>query len=366
MAVLAPIIHTPWSYKQNNRAPEGAREHIHDMLEPIRDWFLQTAVFGALDFGWAPFEIVYEFTNGLIRIKKWKPLLQDYTTILIYENTGAFAGYANEPLQIGAGATAEYVFEKYAMNINLEVEGTDWYGESVSDSLDSIQEKWDAVEKAAGRYDAKIAGASWVIYYPVGETLFAGVRTDNFTIAKNLLSNLESSGGIAVPDEISEHVDGLNDSIEKELQGKWRIELISAKDSSAAQFIDRQKYLDNLKMRAFGLPERSILEGTHGTKAEAESHGSIALGTIDTKHRMICDQVNCQTIDKILIDNYGKEAKGTVWIAPAPLIDMQFNTIREIYRLIIQNPDTLLQEVSSIDTGILRKELGIPSKGGVL
>jgi len=51
---------------------------------------------------------------------------------------------------------------------------------------------------------------------------------------------------------------------------------MSATNTSQGSFIDRQKYLDALKMRAFGLPERSILEGSHGTKAEADVHADIA------------------------------------------------------------------------------------------
>ena len=46
------------------------------------------------------------------------------------------------------------------------------------------------------------------------------------------------------------------------------IELLSDSGKGQQPFTDRQKYLDILKVRAFGFPERSILEGQFGTKAD--------------------------------------------------------------------------------------------------
>lgn len=357
-AVVSPIIHTPWNYNPTKDAPEGAVDEIVTIFEPLRDWLLQNAVYGALDFGWAPFEIIYVPKEGRITITRFKQLLQDFTTILVYISSGEFAGFANEPISIGGVANNVIIPLPYAVNFNLAVEGTDWYGQSVSSVLDTICTRWDDVDKAANRYDKKIAGASWVVYYPVGETMVGGVLTANDKIAKDILSHLEASGGVAVPDEIQEWLD---DSVDRELKGKWRIELISAPNSSQASFVDRQKYLDTLKIRAFGIPERSILEGQFGTKAEAEVHADIALSSIDTKHRLICDQINERIVRPLLRMNYGEKYENSVTIAPAPLVDAQFQTIKEIYRLLVQSPQVIAKEIQNIDVQTLRDSMGIPS-----
>ena len=271
---------------------------------------------------------------------------------------GAFAGFAN---------TGAYLTEwneippDYSHNVAFEVEGTDWYGFSVSEVLDKVAKSWDDVNSAANRYDKKIAGATWVIYYPVGTTVFNGVLTANDTIARAILNALESSGGVAVPDEIQEWMD---DALDREAKGKWRIELIAPPSSTSSQFVDRLKYLDTLKIRAFGLTERSILEGQHGTKAEADIHGDVALSIIDTRHKMICTQLNSTVVPKLMELNFGKEFRSSVSIRPAPIVDSQFATLKEIYRTLLQNPEIAVDELYKVDVKALRDEMGIPTRAG--
>jgi hypothetical protein len=357
-AVLAPMIHTPWNYKSKDKAPKKAKQLIEDCLSEKRDWFLQNIIFNTLDFGWAPFEVIYDFNGTNIIITEFKQLLHDYTWILVYVETGRFAGFTNEPTLLGSHLNAVIIEEPYGINYNLRVEGTDWYGISKSQTLDPIVECWQDVEDTANRYDRKIAGATWVVYYPVGETPYNGTLTSNDEIANTLLTTLEASGAIAIPDEIQGWLD---DSVERELKGKWRIELISVSGNVTENFVDRQKYLDNLKVRAFGIPERSILEGKFGTKAEAETHADIALATINTKHRLICDQINKNVIKPLLRFNYGENREDIVWIEPAPMVDAQFSTVKEIYRLIMQTPSLAELEIKNLDVPGLREQLNLPS-----
>ena len=370
-AISAPVIHTPWTYTATKKAPAAAKQFIMDMMECKRDWLLQGAIYGALDFGWQPYELVYEKTKyGRITISKFKQLLQDYTTILVYVDTGDFAGFTNWPSYTGGGnwyGDKSYagweveLLEKYSMNINLEVEGTDWYGVSASSALDPLISDWNDVNSSANRYDKKVAGATWVVYYPVGRTEFQGTETSNDEIARTVLSTLEASGGVAIPDEIQEWVSDLEDSIDKDIKGKWRIELISARTNAQSSFGDRQKYIDNLKVRVFGIPERSMLEGMFGTKAEAETHAEIGLSTVDTKHRLIVQQINQQAINKVLRLNWGIDAIGTVKIEVAPLVSSRFNHLKEIYRLILQSPDLGKLEVQNLDMESIRDELSVPA-----
>ena len=372
-AIVAPIMHTPWTIKAKKNAPAAAKQFIEDMFECKRDWLLQGAIYGALDFGWMPYELVYEPTkNGRVWITKFKQLLQDYTNILVYVDTGYFAGLVNWPLytsslsylqpysRSAAGWEVE-LDEINSMVINLEVEGTDWYGISASSSLDSLVSDWDDVNKSANRYDKKVAGATWVIYYPVGKTEFNGTEQSNDFIANAVLTALEASGGVIIPDEIQEWVSDLEDSIDKDVKGKWRIELISAQTSAQSNFNDRQKYLDNLKVRVFGIPERSILEGMFGTKAEAETHAEIGLSTVDTKHRLVVQQINQYAVNQVLRMNWGEKAVNSVKVEVAPLVSSRFNHLKEIYRMILQSPDVGSLEAENLDMKAIREELSVPA-----
>lgn len=354
-AVLSPMIHTPWMYEKKKNGTNEMTDLLEETFSPLRDQLLAKSVFGTLDFGWQPFEVILKPENGYIYIDEFKGLLQDYTTILVYINNGRFAGFVNE--SIGHDHDA-IVLEDYALNTNFEVEGTDWYGTSVFKSVQKVQESWDTVQTSANRYDKKIAGATWVIYYPVGKTPYQGVEQNNDAIANSLLTTLEASGAIAIPDEIQ---DWMDDSVDREAKGKWRLEIVSADGSSQAFFNERHKYLDALKMRAFGLTERSVLEGSHGTKAEADVHGDVSLSIVDSRHRLLCSNFNLGPVPRILSLNFGKKYAYAACIKPAPLVDTQFATIKSIYERILMDGDALAAEAVNLDMNAMRAELGIPT-----
>lgn len=356
--VVAPAVNTEWTLVANSNAPSDAKEFIEKRVFKHRLRLIRKTILDILDFGWAPFEKILVAEDGEQFYRKFKPLLHDITDILIYENTGGFAGYFNDPgLNLGLGPFGKILFEKNVLHVNYDVEGTDWYGKSVLKIIDKFQKKWDNADDAASRYDEKVSGSHWIVYFPVGRSPYNNVMTDNQEIANTILAGLESSGTVAIPDEIQDFMD---DDVDREMKGKWRVELLSDRGNASKNFVDREKYLDSLKVRCFGLPERAVLEGKFGTKAEAETHADIGLGTIDMRHRYIVHQhFNEQIIDPLLLLNYGKEAVGTVRIVVAPLVDSSLSFIKEAYRLILQNPQTLIHEVNNINRRALRQQLGL-------
>lgn len=362
-AIFSQMLHTPWDYYNiNNKATKEMLDLVKETFQPIRDQFLLQSCFGALDFGWQPFEVVYRPENGYIYIDTLKALLQDYTTILVYMDTGRFAGFVNETFGFNKFDNASMqVDEQYAQNITFEFEGTDWYGESVYQSIQPIMSSWDSVQASANRYDTKIAGATWVIYYPVGETTYNGIKQKNHVIALSILRDLEASGSVAIPDEIQDSFDEL---VDKDSKGKWRIELVEAKNSNQVGFVDRQKYLDSLLIRAFGLTERSLMEGKHGTKEEADVHADVSLSTIDSRHRLICNQLSLYAVANFMQLNFGKKMRYEVGIRPAPLVDAQIKLIKEVYSRLIQNPDISVAERQSLDMNALRTQLNLPVISG--
>ena len=355
--VIAPAIHSPWTIEATNKAPEGAKELIESVFLPCRIDLLTTSLLGAIDFGWQPYELIYKLEEeNFITISKFKNLLQDYTDIAVYADTGAFAGLFNRPF---FHIDEVLLNERESMNITLEVEGTNFYGRSVSEVLEDVQTNWTDVNTSANRYDKKVAGSHWVLYYPVGRTTYKAVKTNNDVIAKDILNTLEAAGAVGVPDEIQDWIEG--DDVDQNTKGKWRVELLSDSNNSAQSFSDRLMYLDALKVRAFGIPERSVIQGKFGTKAEADTHADIGISVIDTKHRKIVKQYNKQGVNELLRLNWGQEAVNTVFIQVAPIVDTRLALIREIYRLVIQNPELALQEVAKLDTEAMSNILGLPS-----
>lgn len=380
---VAPAIHSPWTVEATKKAPREAKELIESVFLPHRMDLITGSLLGALDFGWQPYELVYGLgKRNRAVITKFKRLLQDYTWIAVYEDTGAYAGLVNQALW---GFEEALLLDWYSMNITLEVEGTDWYGRSISEVIDATDTQYSDVNSSANRYDKKVAGSHWIIYYPVGKTLYENTYQSNDVIAKKVLQSLEANGAVAIPDEIQEFME---DTVDHETKGKWRIELLSDTSSTATSFQERLKYLDALKCRAFGIPERAVLEGKFGTKAEAESHADVAVMTLDTKHRRVVRQYNDGPVNHLLRLNYGEKAVDTVFLQVAPIVDTRLSVIREVYRLIIQGAsadmagrtktelvedeegnmveqeiehETTDNEIDNLDLDAMRDMLGLPS-----
>lgn len=345
---FAPILSSAWSFEETDDSPEGAVDEIKTQLNRLKFELVRTSLVGCTDFGWQGYEKVLESDGvGSVRLSKVKPLLQDFTEIRIEEDNGAYAGLRQEELLLSAEETLLVAFD---------VEGTDWYGRPIMGAAETPYDMWSDANAAAKRYDTKIAGVHWVVHYPLGESEYNGTQTSNATIAKEILDALEASGKIIVPRMVQEYIDG-------QPEDAWKIELLSA--SGGASFEARLGYLDALKVRAFGFPERSILEGQYGTKAEAGEHGDFAITNLELRHQQLINYYNKYLVNHMLRLNWGPAYEDTVFIKPMPLADEERWYLKQLYTTIMSNPEGFLQEIDNIDLEAMRDRLGIPSDFGM-
>jgi hypothetical protein len=348
---VAPLVVSGWSYEAKDWAPEGAKEFVSEQMERVRMRLLKAVFEGYIDYGWSPFEIVWGVDDDLMQvIQEFKPLLQDYTTILVDEKTGRMLGLRQDLL----GTNVDLYAGEY-LCIALDVEGTYWYGDPLMENVREIDKKWEVIEDAASRYDKKVAGSHWVVHYPMGTSLVDGEEIDNFIVAKKILASLQSSGAVTVPTKLkpeSDDVDGEN---------AWKIELLSDSGNARAAFVDRQKYLDALKVRAFGLPERSVLEGEFGTKAEAEAHGNFAIVNMEMRAQLVVEDINRKAVNFILTNNYGPYARDSVVIVANPIKDASLAFLRDLYKTMLTG-DMGASEIATIDTDTMKERTGVPKK----
>ena len=353
MLTVAPLVLAGWQYDATDNAPEGAKELIEEIFEPQRVHIVKTALEGYADYGWAPYEIVWG-TNDKhqIVITKFKPLLQRWTWILVDVRNGEFVGlHQPGPQEIKLPIDQSLV-------ITIDPEGTNWYGRALMLNVEECYDKWNKVEEAAARYDRKIAGSHWVIHYPIGTTPVkvgsSTVDKDNAEIANDILRVMQSSGCVIVPNKEVPYGDGASETVDA-----WKIEIINDGGTQQEVFTNRQRYLDALKVRGFGVPERSMLEGQFGTKAEASEHGDFAIVNMELRHHLVCLQLK-YLIDLVLTANFGPQAKGTVSITPMTMADETANTLRDIYKTLLTNQDIAITESQNIDLLAIKERLDIP------
>lgn len=360
LASIAIPLSATWGVEEKDDAPFGARDFIDEQMQPHMLGLVKTAFLGCSDFGWQPFEKIFE-VRGTTRLKKLKPLIQDLTSILV-DDDGSYAGLRQVnrlhglPFRLQGQIIDLTVSE--SLVINLDTEGTDWYGEPDMKTVEMAYDRWLESDAGARRYDRKIAGSHWIVYYPLGTSIVNGVDTDNFIIAKQILQSLEASGMIAVPRTLTEQVSELNENT----PFAWKIELLSDTGAGSSGFTDRCKYLDGLKVRAYGMPERGVLEGMFGTKAEAQVHADVGIAVFEMRMRMLAYQINCHVVNQLLRLNYGPEAEDKVYMEPSRIADVERAYLQSLYDKVLADPNGFLLEFNEMDMPALRDRLNIPTK----
>lgn len=351
--IVAPLVKAGWSIECTEHAPEGAKELVEEILDPVRIPLVKQMLEGCIDFGWQPFELVWETQeDGTQQVKKFKALLQDITWILVDEKTGAFEGLEQD------GPEGEITLSSVeTLCVALDVEGTDWYGYPTMRTAETPYDTGKAVAEQSLKYDKKIAGVRLKVEYPVGKTMYNGILTDNYEIARKLEAALEGSGLIAIPKDRTPYGTGEDDET-----GKWVVEFMSDDSNARGQFTESDRRQDALKVRAFGLPERSVLEGEFGTKAESEAHAVFAIVGMELNYELLLIQLNWHIVNRIVRMNYGPGYDGTVYIKPAPLSDAAKAFLQELYQVMLANPDAGLIEQNEIDIESIRDRVGVPTR----
>lgn len=353
LIAIAPLMLSEWSVEKKDDAPDGAQDLISEIFLPLRSHIIQTGYYGRMDFGWQGYEKVIDYVDGADRLIKLKPLLPDTTDILIETATGAFAGFAYCDIWKN-----QYSLDSAkCLLLNQNVEGANLYGQGFMACAEMPYDKWLQVEDAANRYDRKMAGAHWVIGYPLGNSEINGKTVDNFDVARHIGEALKASSTTVIPTTLSARIDSLNENSQtgEEL---WYIKLL-ADSGGQTTFIERQKYFDALKVRALGLPERSVLEGQFGTKAESEIHGDWAIMGAMVSHSDILQTVNWHAVNQVLNLNYGPDAENTVYLKPTPLMDADKEFLQDLYKTILAS-SIGAAEIPTIDLEAYKQKLGIP------
>ena len=351
----------------NVEADDGVSEDVKDFIEhilPLRDDFLYNVVaYGKVDFGWQGFEKLFKIKDNRIVIDALKPLLHDMTHVLVTKH-GRFNGYRQRSMGWGGLDSKSSGGPSYPIDLKVEkcihtafgVEAGNLYGMPLLENIRSAYDDWQDCNDGAKRYDLKLAGTHWVVKYPPGTATVDGETVDNGVVAGQILDALESSGSVSIPTTTATVIQELV-NVEVANLYAWQIDLLDDKGKKQESFSNRLRYLDTQKVRGLLMPERSLLEGQHGTKAEAGVHTDLAITNIEATDRAITTMINKQLVNQLLQINFGDSFIDKVRIIPAPLIDKQITFLRDIYK-------ELSKTDSDIDMQALRDKLNIATEEG--
>ena len=343
---VAPVLASEWTIDADDDVPDEWKTLVEKVFFPLRDEFMADALYyGDVDFGYTCFEKVIEPKDGYLKIVRFKPLLHDITEICI-GHKGGFIGVRQLGKDLGLANS---------VHVGFRVEGSYLYGIPLLENARQAYNWWIDCNEGARRYDRKIAGAHIVVEYPVGSSTDRnGKEVENAVLARTVLDSLEAAGGVAVPRDMAAFMQQLN----LESPG-WKIWILDAGSNQQGTFVVRLEYLDKQLCRSLHIPERAMMEGQHGTLAEAEAHADVIFTIQDIEHRRVTAELNRQAVDQVLVLNFGRQAVGKVRLKASPIVDEKKAFFKEIYAQLLASPAGQ-KELQSLDAGSLREQLGLP------
>lgn len=359
MAATAPIKAAPWSFEASDEAPKGAIELIENTLESVLRLIVREML-RSLDLGHYPFEIVWEAKEarefGLpmaLVPRKIKPLLPEKTEVLIDKSTGAFAGLKQGKVTLEPVESLLFTYDGEAGN---------FYGRPRNENIRKPWSAWDQMLDRIGKFTNKVAAVIPIIRHPGGTSKDAsGADKTDHELAVDILTNLDHAKGVAWPMEILPWAeDAMKAGVDVSSILSWQITFLETKGQHAKEMTDVMRLLDSYLTRGWLVPERAVLEGQHGTKAEAGEHADIALQAAEEVLLDIALCINWYLIDKILILNYGTDAAGTVTATPAPLTDEQKAFFRAILKTVLTQPATVDLLFSMVNVDAMVERSGLP------
>ena len=339
-AATAPIVAAGWSIESDDDAPDGAQELIEDVFEPLRGRLIYQAC-RAIYYGWQSFEKVWGIDDdGRLVIERFKPLIPDNTEIAIDKDNGAVIGVKQAGITLDRG---------HCVIVTNDSEGENPYGRSRMENLRKWAWKpWTAGMEKLAQYQAKTAGVIPVCRYPEGSGKNASGQTvQNYEAATQMILQLQMAHGIVMPTAIPDWaMDAIRSGSNIADLMAWQVSFLETRAGHGAEFIESLSYQDKLKVRGYLLPERAILEGQFGTKAEAGVHGDIAVLISQQFLDCIIEELNRQAVDDVLMVNFGPTAKGKVYLTPGPIQDQAMALYQSIVTALYSgSPDLALEQL---------------------
>jgi hypothetical protein len=338
----SPIRAAGHQWEADDDVPEDRLDFIRDQIEPSWRWLVANAL-RSLEFGWQGFEIVPSFTDGSLGIAKIKPLLQDMTKIVVDKTTGAYLGLRQKGAELWPEETLLITYDWSPGNL---------YGRSRHENIRSGAwiENTNLTKKEA-TYTAMVASVIMILQYPEGKSKNKmGALVNNYQIALNLINDVAQGKPVCMPNTMAKWAADLaTKGVDIAKLRPWLFDFVESKGGHASDFIAQRKHKESLIFRGWLVPERAATEGTHGTKAEAESHGSVALQIAEELHLDLVEAINLYLVNPLVVANYGEQARDTIRVKATPIVDEKRQLFLRLFEKAMSNPSILEWFVTTIE-----------------
>jgi hypothetical protein len=239
------------------------------------------------------------------------------------------------------------------------------YGRSLHENI-RVSAWWPWVQAIATgtAIDARPAGRQFTVKGPPGGEEKAREIAEALKLGKSVF--MENFLAALAPDKVR----AMTPDQIKALAGvsAFQIDQYDLMDFGPASEANREKLraLDDYKCLGWHESPRAVLEGRHGTKAEAESHAAEGNAFKNRLYADICGALSRGPVNDILRENFGPGAADTVWLEAGPIGDVHAEADWKFIDAALADPGVRGQLLRQVDIDAIVDRRGIPKLEGVI
>jgi hypothetical protein len=387
--VFGSILIGSWNYEEEEGCPKEISDWYMRYFPRLRQRFLSSAL-RALDYGWFPFEPIWEIDGDMICLKDLKPLQIDFHKILI-DLKGNFAGLRQLPVSLG------YVDQPATMKSNnkgyqpydlapnqchiysYDSESGRLYGRSRLENVRRTVADWYTTNDHVERLSRKATGFIFKLTVPPGgpnvnsrnpatgqpwtwldrgnqfaAQVTAGTGTGYIVVENMIGINLKGDGTGMMR---AQAIDQLSKT------SLWGMDTLDLGDNGPMlhELTNQCSYKDKLIFRGYLCPERSGMQGEHGTQEDAGQHTDTGSATINATHDSLVANFN-ELAQKNLVWNFGEKYRHAITAKAVHVNDIQESIDRMVIQGVLGNKDIAPVLMSEYDLGEVLHRRGIPKR----
>jgi hypothetical protein len=331
-AADAPIKSAEITYECREGTPQEVVDFIREQFSPHERAILDHSVL-ARSWGFRPFELVFKVNaQGQFVFDKPKPLMPELTQALRDEH-GNLVGLINQGVEIDDTRRIAW--------ITYDGKGCNLYGRSRRENCKKPWLREEALYDLL-EYSMNIQVRPFgYVEYPYGlkdangNSLNDQMKTNAMAIAQAMASG---QFGL-VPNPFAPWMEEMiQKGIDISKIMPYKIGWYDKTGSDGGAGFERLFKITNRGIvSGILVPPRSILEGP-GTQADAETHTDTGVQVNEIFLANLCQSWSDGAIDTVLVQNFGEEYRGAVWMKPAPLVDKQLTFNNDLVKQTLAGP----------------------------
>lgn len=312
----------------------------------------------SLAMGHTPYQVEWAIKNGRNWITEFADLPPEWVQLLVDSHRKLLG------VRPMANLSGPDLVGWNSFVCTYDNEGRNWHGRPRHEN--ARQEWWRQLQDdlQGSKLDDKASGFTFKVAGP-NQNFVVNGQTVSGEQAAQAIAQLLSAGRSVYVENFAFSTQAIAKNPELAKGTMWDIEQFNLGNVGPSQdaILKKLEYRDKRLVRAWGRPEREVLEAARGGigQGDASAHGDIGIVDTEMIMSMFYGQINRGPINNVLRLNYGQDAIDSVFAKAPPLADPQVDFLQKVVLALAADDQASQELLSLIDTPALMDRTELPS-----